>query len=62
MHAVKMYYQTATDSIRDIETVYLPDKVYAEFKKKLEQSNAELPEDLKVWGGCWRSAWVERFS
>ncbi|KAK6532929.1 hypothetical protein TWF281_007100 [Arthrobotrys megalospora] len=64
--AVKVYYQTVrskeeVDGLGDIETVYLPQAVYDQFGRLLEEGNASLPGDLRTWAGSWQGGWLERF-
>lgn len=64
--AVKVYYQLIgsqgeIDALGDIETVYLPEAIFKNFKSHLQEVNLDLPRDLRIWGGQWKTAWLERF-
>jgi len=68
--AIKVYYRDETvarehpdinDVSLDLEIIYLPEKVYDEFKKCLDESNICLPRELRTWNQQWNTGWLERF-
>ncbi|KAF3919836.1 hypothetical protein ABW20_dc0110381 [Dactylellina cionopaga] len=64
--ALKVYYQNLTskgdiDQLGDMETVYLPTAIYDRFRKTLNEGNANLPKELRIWGKDWKAGWLERF-